>query len=202
MPARIVLIRHGETDWNAEDRYQGQLDPPLNRRGIAQARRLAEELKGAGLQALYSSPLQRALQTAEIISQALDIPLHTDPRLKEIRQGEWEGLLRSEIAARYPELFRRWLEEPWAATPPGGESLAQVRERVIAAVSEIASRHRGEKVGVVTHLIPIYIIKAHYQGLTFEALRGTAFPNGGWEELTIRNSPFAIHNSPFTIRNS
>lgn len=184
---RIILIRHGETDWNAENRYQGQMDPSLNERGIAQARGLAEGLRGLGIQVLYSSPLRRALQTAQIIAQALGIPLHTDPRLKEIRQGEWEGLLRSEIAARYPELFRRWLAEPWVATPPGGESLAQVRDRVLAAVAEIASRHQGERVGVVTHLIPIYIIKAHYQGLTFETLRGLDFPNGSWEEIAIHH---------------
>lgn len=185
MRTRLVLIRHGETDWNVEGRYQGQADPPLNARGLAQARLLAEELRKAGLDVLYSSPLQRAVQTAQTLADALGLPLYLEPRLVEIHQGDWQGRQRSEIAARYPELFRRWQTKPWAVTPPGGESLAQVQARVYAAVDEILSRHAGQTVGLVTHRIPIALLKVRYQGLDPDAVRTLELPNTYWEEIII-----------------
>ena len=180
---RLVLIRHGETDWNVEGRYQGQANPPLNARGRAQARRLAEELRGVGLDVLYSSPLRRALQTAQVIAETLGLPLHIEPRLMEINQGDWEGCLRSEIAARYPDLFRRWETEPWEVTPPGGESLAQVQARVYAALDEILARHPRQCVGLVTHRIPIALTKTRYQGLDPDVVRTLELPNTYWEEI-------------------
>ena len=143
MTTRLILIRHGETDWNVEGRYQGQADPPLNQQGLAQACQLAQKLRDVGLDVLYSSPLRRALQTAQILAEALDIPLHTEPRLMEIHQGEWQTLLYTEIAARYPELFDRWQTEPWTVTILGGENIAQVQERVYVAVDDILSRHEA-----------------------------------------------------------
>ncbi len=182
---RLVLIRHGETDWNVEGRYQGQADPPLNGRGVAQAHRLAEALRGVGLEVLYTSPLRRARQTAEVVAEALGLPLYEEPRLMEIHQGDWQGRLRAEIAARYPELFRRWLEEPWSVTPPGGESLAQVQARVYAALDEIIARHPGGCVGLVTHRIPIALIKVRYQGLDPDAVRTLELPNTYYEVLMV-----------------
>jgi broad specificity phosphatase PhoE len=185
LKARLILIRHGETDWNVKGRYQGQADPPLNQKGVAQARQLAPKLRGVGLDALYSSPLRRALQTAQILAEALDIPLHTEPRLMEIHQGEWQTLLYTEIAARYPELFHRWQTEPWTVTIPGGENIAQVQERVYAAVDEILARQRGQCVGLVTHRIPIALIKIRYQGLDPDLVRTIQPPNTYWEEIPL-----------------
>lgn len=184
-PTRIVLIRHGETDWNVEGRYQGQADPPLNARGREQAHKLARELAKTGIDVIYSSPLRRAWETAEIVARVLGVPLHPEPRLMEIHQGEWQGRLRSEIAARYPELFRRWLTEPWEVTPPGGEHLRDVQRRVYAAVDEILARHRGQTIALVTHRIPIALLKVRYQGLNRDAVRTLALPNTYWEEITI-----------------
>ncbi len=182
---RLVLIRHGETDWNVEGRYQGQADPPLNAKGLAQARQVAEALKTVGIQVIYSSPLQRAWQTAEIIARVLEVPLFPEPRLMEIHQGEWQGRLRSEIAVQYPELFRQWLVDPWHVTPPGGESLHQVQARVHAAVDDILVRHPGETVGLVTHRIPIALIKVRYQGLDPNAVRTLNLPNTYWEVIDV-----------------
>lgn len=181
----LVLIRHGETDWNVEGRYQGQADPPLNARGLAQARRLAEELRDAGLDVLYSSPLRRAAETAEILASALNLPLHLEPRLMEINQGAWQGRLRGDIAARYPETFRRWQTEPWRVTPPGGESLAQVQARVYSAVEDIVARHKGQRIGLVTHRVPIALIKARYQNLDPDTVRTLELPNTYWEEIVV-----------------
>jgi probable phosphoglycerate mutase len=181
----LVLIRHGETDWNVEGRYQGQADPPLNARGLAQAHELAAKLRDVGLDVLYTSPLRRALQTARVVADALGLRLHVEPRLMEIHQGDWQGRLRDEIAARYPELFRRWLTEPWSVTPPGGESLSQVQARVYAALDDILARHPGQRIGLVTHRIPIALIKVRYQGLDRDAIRTLELPNTYWEEIEV-----------------
>lgn len=188
---RLVLIRHGQTDWNAAGRYQGQSDPPLNAQGLAQAHEAAEKLRGVGLEVLYSSPLARAYQTAGIIARALDIPLHTDPRLVEIDQGDWEGRLVTEIEQLYPDLLRRWRTEPWSTTPPGGESLYRVQERVHEALDHILARHRGQCVGLVAHRLPIVLTKLRYQQFDPDTVRVLAMdlPNIYWEAIEISEHP-------------
>jgi len=185
---RLILIRHGETDWNVEGRYQGQEDPPLNQAGMAQSHQLAEELKDLGLDLLYSSPLQRAYQTAAIISQKLDIPLFIDPRLMEIHQGDWQNRLRSEIENLYPDLFQKWQDEPWEAAPPKGETLTQVQDRVYNALDEIISRHQDATSGIVCHRIPIALIKMRYQGVDQNIVRKLKLPNIYYEEIQIPGS--------------
>ena len=181
----LILIRHGETDWNVEGRYQGQADPALNAQGLAQACLLAEELAGVKLKLLYTSPLRRALETARILSAALGVSLHLEPRLMEIHQGDWQGRLRADIAARYPDLFRRWETEPWQVTPPGGEHLTQVQARVDAAVDDISEWHPGKRIGLVAHRIPIALIKMRYQGLDPDVVRTLQLPNTTWEEIHL-----------------
>ncbi|MEJ2264273.1 MAG: histidine phosphatase family protein [Anaerolineales bacterium] len=183
---QLVLIRHGETDWNVEGRYQGQADPPLNARGMAQAERLAEELEQTGLEVLYTSPLLRARQTAEIVCEDLGIPLQVEPRLMEIHQGDWQTRLRREIEELYPEVFRRWEMEPWQVTPPKGEHLMQVQKRVNAAVDEIVTRHTSQTIGIVAHRIPIALIKVRYQGMDPDIVRTLELPNGYWEEVVVK----------------
>jgi broad specificity phosphatase PhoE len=204
LTARLILIRHGETDWNVEGRYQGQADPPLNQQGLAQARQLTQELRSASLDVLYSSPLRRALKTARTLAKALDIPLHTDPRLMEIHQGEWQTLLHTEIAARYPEIFHRWQTEPWTVTIPGGENIAQVQERVYAAVDEILARHEGQCIGMVAHRLPIALLKIRYQGLDPGVVRTLELPNTYWEEIQIEaaedwKSPSDVEKAPVRL---
>jgi broad specificity phosphatase PhoE len=173
----LVLIRHGETDWNVEGRYQGQADPPLNARGLAQSYELAEQLKNHPLDLLYTSPLKRAAQTAEIAAQLLGIPLYIEARFMEIHQGDWQTRLRAEIDELYPALFRRWESEPWQVSPPNGETLYQVQARVSAAVEEIKQKHPHDQVGIVTHRIPIALIKVQYQGLERDIVRSMHLPN-------------------------
>lgn len=185
MTLTLYLIRHGETDWNVEGRYQGQADPPLNSNGVAQAHQLAAALRDAGLQHLYTSPLRRAAQTAEILAQALDIPIIPEPRLKEIHQGDWQTRLRSEIQALYPTLFRQWEARPWDVQPPGGESLAEVQARVYQALDELSARHPTGRIGLVTHRIPIGLIKIRYQNLEPDLIRTLHLPNAWWEAIPI-----------------
>ncbi len=185
----FFLIRHGETDWNVEGRYQGQADPPLNERGRAQAQRVAEALREQRLDALYASDLRRAAETAEAIGRATGLPVRYDPRLREIDQGEWQGLLVTEIERRYPDLFRRWREAPLTVTPPGGESIAHLQQRVLAAVEDIAGRHPGQRVAIVAHKTPIAIIKCHYRGIPLERLWELIPPNAEWEVVTTNVRP-------------
>lgn len=181
----LVLIRHGETDWNVEGRYQGQADPPLNARGLAQSYQLAEQLKNHPLDLLYTSPLKRAAQTAEIAAQLLGIPLYMEARFMEIHQGDWQTRLRAEIDELYPDLFRRWESEPWQVSPPNGETLYQVQARVIAGVEEIKQKHPRDQVGIVTHRIPIALIKVQYQGLDRDIVRSMHLPNIYFEQIDI-----------------
>lgn len=183
----LYLIRHGQTDWNIEGRYQGQADPPLNQRGIKQANELWEELKDENLDLVYTSPLLRAKQTAVILTDRLSIPLKEDPRLMEIHQGNWQTKLRSEIQASYPDVFKAWETNPWEVTPPGGENLSQVQDRVKASVDDITKHNPDKKVGVVTHRIPIALIKVRFQNLDPDIVRSIHLPNTYWEEIVIRN---------------
>ena len=181
----IYLIRHGETDWNIEGRYQGQADPPLNQRGIEQAEKLCEQLKGEDLELVFTSPLLRAKQTAAILTDQLLIPLKDDPRLMEIHQGEWQTRLRAEIQASYQDVFHEWETNPWEVTPPGGENLSQVQERVNASIADITNLHPNQRVGIVTHRIPIALIKVRYQNLDPDIVRSIHLPNIFWEEIII-----------------
>lgn len=183
----LFLIRHGETEWNVEGRYQGQADPPLNEHGLRQATELSERLGQVDLELLYTSPLLRSEQTAEIISRKLAIPIYKDERLMEINQGDWQTRLRSEIEELYPDLFKRWEIEPWEVTPPGGESLQQVRQRVFAAIDELLQIHAGKRIGIVSHRIPIALIKMRYQGLDPDVIRLLKLSNADYEEIIVNN---------------
>ncbi len=127
---KILLARHGETRWNAEGRYQGQMDIPLSEVGEGQARLLGERLKDVAIARAIASPLSRARSTAELaLGEARVSELGLDIDLQEIAHGEWEGLLASEIRERDPELLRAWREAPETVQMPGGESLQQVLDR-------------------------------------------------------------------------
>ncbi len=136
----LLLARHGETDWNKEGRWQGWADPALNDTGRAQARTLAAELEATPFDAVWSSDLRRARETAEILAAPHRVPVLVDPDLREIDIGSWSGLTRAEIADRFPDGIR-----------PDGETREQHAARVLAAVERIARAHPAERVLVVTH---------------------------------------------------
>lgn len=185
----LYLVRHGQTAWNVEGRYQGQLDPPLNALGREQARRAAAELAPIGFDAIYSSDLARARQTAEALAALTGLPVRLEPRLREIDQGEWQGILIDEIRARWPEELAGWERDPWKYHPPGGERVDQVRDRVFAAIDEIVARHPDETVAVFTHKLPIALLKVRYQGHPAANLWSLLPPNCGWEIFEVEVSP-------------
>jgi probable phosphoglycerate mutase len=149
----ILLARHGETDWNHEGRFQGHADPALNATGRAQAAELAAELEAVELAAVYSSPLERALETAEVVAAEHGLQPVAVDALREVDVGSWEGLTRAEVEARFPEQFAGWLDydQGWA----DGESYEEMARRVVAALLELAGAHEGERILAVTHGGPI-----------------------------------------------
>jgi len=148
---RLLLIRHGETEWNLDSRYQGHSDIPLNTTGRRQAAALARRLAGEPLAAIYSSDLCRARATAEAVAAPHGLPVHTDARLREIGFGQWEGLTRAEIEKRYAEALALWYRDPANVRPPDGETVTEVAARLRAAVRDIAARHDGATVALVGH---------------------------------------------------
>lgn len=148
----LLLIRHGETDWNNERRIQGNTDTPLNANGIMQARQLARRIAGEKLDALYASPLARARVTAEIIADKVGVALNLDERLKEKGLGDLEGLTLEEFQAQYPELYQGWISGTEHFPLPGEESPAQLRERIVNFLNDLRARHANSaRIGVVTH---------------------------------------------------
>ena len=158
---RLLLVRHGETEWNRVGRWQGHADPPLNETGRRQAAELAERLAGDGIAAVYSSDLARARETAGAAADRLGLDVVEDPALREIDVGSWSGLTRAEVAEQYPEGFARWLA---GEIGHDGETREQLTERVVAATTAIAVRHEGETVLVVTHGGVIRALRRHASG--------------------------------------
>lgn len=151
----ILLIRHGETAWNAVRRLQGHLDIPLNAEGERQARALARALASERIDAIYASDLQRALQTAHPIAAMRGMPVLVEPGLRERAFGSFEGMLYAEISARYPEQYATWQSREIDARLPDDERMAETLreffERSITAIAAIASRHSCGRVVLVTH---------------------------------------------------
>jgi broad specificity phosphatase PhoE len=179
----FILVRHGETDWNREGRYQGQSDPPLDEQGRLQAEALAASLAGRGIEAIYSSDLQRASETARVLSARLGLPLVLDPRLREIHQGEWEGRLVDDIRRAYPEAWALQWQQPLHARAPGGESIVEVGNRVSQAADEIASWHPDAMILIVSHALSIAILQSLAIHLPLEGVRQRLPENSAVEEI-------------------
>lgn len=159
-------MRHGQTDWNFQGRYQGHADIPLNVAGLAQARGLAADLIGKPFDAIYSSDLQRARVTAEIIGEALGIIVRLDKRLREINQGEWEGRLVAEVMQLFSQEKARDGFDPATFRPPGGESVSEVAIRVASAVDDITRSHPQGRVLLVSHGLAVATLVCQVNGIS------------------------------------
>ncbi|GAB4575372.1 MAG: histidine phosphatase family protein [Anaerolineae bacterium] len=160
----FILVRHGQTDWNIEGRYQGQIGPGLNAKGRDQAAATARSLIGREASALYTSDLARALETAQIIGAALGLTPQPDARLRELHQGRWQGMLYADIQREYAEALGRFREDPLHYGPPGGETLADLRDRLFAFLQEKAVAHPDQTVIAVTHKLPIALLRCMESG--------------------------------------
>lgn len=179
----LLFIRHGLTDWNRELRFQGQTDIPLNADGHAQAARLGERLARERHDALFSSDLLRARQTAAPVATAWGVPAVAQAGLREQHFGLLEGLTAPTIQQRHPDLWARWLEADADFAPPGGESTRQFHTRVLEAVKELAAQGAGRRLAVVTHGGVLDMLWRTAHGLPLTGLRECAIPNTGLNRL-------------------
>jgi broad specificity phosphatase PhoE len=160
---KVFLIRHGVTDWHRDRRVLGQRDVGLNAEGINQAQGIAAALKDLVIGEVISSPLLRAVQTAEILAGQYHIEIARDPRLSDFRVGKWEGMTYDEVSAS-PE-YQRFLADPLSERIPGGEDLKQIRDRAVSAVEQaLEDTPAGESVALVTHAGIVRVVLAHYLG--------------------------------------
>lgn len=161
---RVILVRHGETSWSKEDRYLGTSDISLNDLGVKQAKIAAQVLKRKDLNIVYSSMLKRAVDTAEIIAKECAVPLRKDARLNELSFGVWEGLTFAEIKERNPNVWRKWQELLETFSPPKGESIGELRDRVSSFFCPLINKLKDRTIVIVSHEGPIKIILLHALG--------------------------------------
>jgi broad specificity phosphatase PhoE len=165
----ILLLRHGQTTANVEGVFRGRLDLELDDTGRLQAEALAGAVAERGATAVYTSPMKRAMQTAEPIAQRLGVKPFVSEALIDVDFGEWEGKHHTKVAEEYPEIYATWAVRPADVTFPGGESLELVRERVVRGLDEIVHRYEGNTVALVTHRVPCRVLLCHILGLSLNS---------------------------------
>jgi broad specificity phosphatase PhoE len=192
--AKIMLIRHGETDWNVKEIFRGQMDVPLNETGISQAKLLAEYLKDIQIEAIYSSPLQRALRTADIIADYHQMPVKIADGLTDFNYGKWQGLSRETVKERYPGLYEAWLNNQLAKVP-GGESLDNVRARSLSLVKQVVAKYSGI-VALVSHRVTNKVLICALLGLNNSHFWNIKLDNCGITTFLYENRKFILdkHN--------
>ena len=167
----LVIIRHGETDWNRLERCQGVSDIPLNTTGRDQAKRLAESLKKEKFSAIFSSDLIRARETAEAIADVHSLGVEYDTKLREMDQGEFEGLEFTHIREQYSDVLKQWTTDPENLRIPGGETLLEVQSRAWDAFSNIYDKFREDRVLVVSHNLTIITLLCKFSGKSLSSFR-------------------------------
>lgn len=168
---RLIVVRHGQTEWNAVDRFQGYLDTKLSEMGRKQAAALADRLQNGNISAIYSSDLQRAMQTAQPIAQKLQLPIKVDQRLRERNMGIFQGLTFAEISEKFPQEHANFMTWDPDYIIPEGESSRQKYERTISCFDEIALAESGKDVLVVSHGGTIDALFRHALGLSLSQPR-------------------------------
>jgi probable phosphoglycerate mutase len=187
-PTDIILIRHGETDWNRELRFQGHIDIPLNDAGHEQARRLGLRLAGEALDHVFSSDLLRAQQTATPAAQQLALPVVTQAALREQHFGIAEGLRAEDIRELHPRAWEQWIEFREDHAMPEGESPLQFHARILAALGRLAAAHAGRQLLVVTHGGALDMVWRTARGLGLNGPRQSEIPNAGINRIRIADA--------------
>jgi 2,3-bisphosphoglycerate-dependent phosphoglycerate mutase len=192
MKTQLLLIRHGETAWNAEHRIQGQLDIPLSPLGVLQSARLADCLANEPIDAVYSSGQSRAWLTAAPLAARLGLEVIAEPRLRERSFGIFEGLTLDEIAERYPPEFKKWRERDPAWRPEGGESGQQLIDRVLSAVLDIGIKHPSQTVVLISHGGVLDVLYRAARLLEWHAPREHQMLNAAINRLTTSATPLRL----------
>ena len=162
--AKLILARHGETEWNVGKVFRGRADVNLNEVGIKQAELLGKHLCHLGLEAIYSSPVKRALDTANIVARCMEVAVCISEGLTDFDFGEWQSLSEQEVKRLYPDILNEWQSSPHKVRMPGGENLDDVTKRTAEVVDEVLSRHHGN-VLLVSHRVVLKVLICSLLGL-------------------------------------
>lgn len=195
----FIIVRHGETDYNKEHRVQGQINSTLTKQGLEQARAVTEFLaENYSIDAIYSSDLDRAINTAKPLAERLEKPIHPTKELRELHLGLWQGLLYEEAVERFPETARKRKEDPGNTTYEEGESYRDLMQRATAEMERIAKENEGKTVAVFSHGGTIRAILCAWMGIPIkEVLTIPAIPNTAVNVATYDNGKveFLLQNS-------
>jgi 2,3-bisphosphoglycerate-dependent phosphoglycerate mutase len=188
----LIVIRHGETDWNRQHRFQGQIDVPLNALGQTQAQRLAQRMARERVDALWSSDLLRARATADAVAQALGLDAQVEPLWREQSFGVLEGLDVPTIQREHAPLWSQWLRHDADYALPGGESMREFHARVMRALARVAASHTGQRVAVVTHGGVLDMLWRTAQAAPLHGPRTVEIPNTGLNRLHWRDGALVV----------
>jgi len=197
----IILVRHGETEWNIKEIFRGRIDIELNETGIKQAELLAEYLSQVEMEAIYSSPLKRALKTAEVIASYHNLDVEIAPGLIDFDYGEWQGLPHQEVKNKYKELYAEWIKNPHRVKMPGGESLDDVRRRAIGVVDSVISQYEGT-IALVSHRVVNKVLICTLLGLDNSHFWNVKLDMCGITTFTYKDERFILirHNDTSYLR--
>jgi len=162
---RFILIRHGQTGWNKQERFRGWVDIDLDETGRRQAQAAARRVSPWGVSAIYSSPLKRALATAQALADIAGLGVNAIDGITDMHFGVWQGMSIAEVKDSYPDQFDQWCNRPDALEIPDGETLEDVRIRSVAAIEELATSHEGQTIAVFTHRVVCKVLLCHLLGL-------------------------------------
>ena len=188
----IVLVRHGETELNARGIFRGRTDVELNERGREQAAAVAAALAAPPVAAVLSSPMVRALATAQAIAGEHGLEPAVDPAFNNIDLGVWQGVPKERVRREQPELWRTWLEDPAALRIPGGETLASVRERAYRRALELAEEYESRRIVVVSHRSVLKLLGGALLGLGTDCFWRFYLDNAGYSVFGFNGERFVL----------
>jgi len=193
MSLRLFVVRHGATEWSGGRRFAGGRDIPLSENGRRQCEAVARALAESQAAAVWASPLERARVSAEILAKPHRLEVRLDEAFREMGFGQWEGLTREEVAARFPRDWQVWSASPTRLSAPGAEKLTAVAERVAAGLDAMRNEHDGQTVILVTHAIVVRLLVLAALGLGPDRLWTVEATPGGISELEYRKDWVTVH---------
>lgn len=200
----IILVRHGETEWNTSDVFRGRIDIGLSETGLKQAALLGEYLRNIEVEAIFSSPLKRALSTAEAINHYHNLKIETTDGLIDYNFGEWQGMSRHDIKTSYTELYNEWNTHPERVKTPGGETLDDVRNRATGLIDELINRYSSTII-LVSHRVVLKVIicallgldNSHYWNIEQDTCGITSFTHENHRFMLIRHNDTSFMKSGY-----
>ena len=183
--AKLILVRHGETDWNKQNRVQGTLDIPLNNTGKEEAQRISGELSKFKIDTICSRSASCGFSTACEIAIPHKLKVRKMDEFNELNHGVWQGLLLKHVKKRYKKQYNMWKASPSSCRPPKGESIRDASDRAVSAIRKIIDKHEGKNICIVSHDMILSIIKCYFKNAALEKMREFVSGKASWEEIEL-----------------